>query len=95
MRCYMPSQERIQEECARIQAGWSPAERASRWVARTMYRLTIRVVDTSIAEATLLEEAIRDLHSWQFIEEPTVKEPALEDLSDVVEEFEPSTVSFG
>jgi hypothetical protein len=97
-RTYMPSEARIKEECAKIQAGWSPEERAKRWVARTVYRLTIKVAGTGVLSQYLLEEGIREMHNWPYLEDGEVKkrkeQPAVEQ-PDVEEEFHPSTVSFG
>jgi len=98
-RTYMPSEARIKEECARIQAGWSQEERAKRWVARTVYRLTIKVAGTSVLQQYLLEEGLRDIHGWPYLEDGEIKKTRKEKpadlLPEVEESFEPTTVSFG
>ena len=95
-RTYMPSPERIKEECAKIRATWSKEECAKRWVRRSVTHLAIRVVDTRLVSSYLLEEGMREIYNWQYaMDEQRKEKPAVTQSLEVEESFEPTTVSFG
>ena len=104
MGTYLPSEECIKEECARIRSTWSDRERATRYVGRPKHRLGIKVVSTVSAMHLIVQSGIEDAFGWNYLQSdfqvrtkpPTaVTQEEVEDEQLFEEVFVPSTVTFG